>query len=82
MPAPGWPSSSIAILPVELAGSPAWSPDGTEQGDYRRGDVIVGTVVVTGVHERYGEPPYRIVMTTSHAGQPTLHIGPDEPVTW
>jgi hypothetical protein len=79
-----WLADQIGCDPAELtlAGSPAWSPDGTEQGEYRRGDAIVARVVVTGVHERFGEPPYRIVMTTSRAGLATLHLGPDEAVTW
>jgi hypothetical protein len=67
---------------LALAGSPAWSPDGTEQGEYRRGDAIAGHVVVTGVHGRFDEAPYRIVMATTASGQPTQHIAADETVAW
>ena len=79
-----WLAEQLGCDPaeLELADRPAWSPDGTEQGDYTRRNALVGRVVVTGLHQRYGEPPYRIVMTTSDAGQRIIHVGADEAVTW
>jgi hypothetical protein len=79
-----WLADLLGCYPIELdlVGSPALSLDGLEQGDYQRGDVIAGTVVVTGVHERFGEPPYRIVMVTMPSGQRSKHIPAEEEVAW
>jgi hypothetical protein len=79
-----WLAEQIGCDPAELVlvGSLAWSIDGLEQGEYRRGDSGAGRVVVTGVHRRFDKPPYRIVMATIPSGQPTLHVAADEEVAW
>ena len=68
---------------LELVAAGSHGLDGSEQASYTRAGAEAGRVQVSGIHQRFGEPPFRAVMGSwSESGTASVRIGIDEVVLW